>query len=1162
MDDAIKSTQARKARYPLWKRLIKIVLWAVMGVVLGVYATVVCIVTLLSPDKLTPLVEHVANKVLDADISIGRVELSAKATYPFLRLQVDSLQIVNPTITKLKADTALHLPVYADTLLTINRFIGDVKLTSLAAGTIDIGNVDLAGPSLNIVIVSDSINNFDIVKASDDEDDASATDMPDIVVRRFAIHDAKAFRYFNSITAISAGVGVETLVERDGEHPLYKLTYEGSVDSELLENYRLTSLPLTLDGEIGWQPTQAHRLDLNNFVLGVAWLKVAFDLSADFGEQLIVERLDARCDDIDLNRLFDMVPEKVMREARLNDLHTDAVFSLAVKLDSAFNVDRDSIPYATVSLALPKCRLTYGNGRLESLSALVGIILQGNNPDDVMVDIDRLEMSGPATSLSIRGSLTNLMSDPVFDMMINGHTDISKLPPPLMKHVEGYLSGRVNTSLSTRGRASMFDRNRFHKLYADGQVEASKLYWVAPDTNNMVFINDATVKFGTNMKFNNSSDLLAATIKADSAEILSGGVEVKVKELSLGVGVTNQRPSADTTIVVPMGGGLKVSELNVFSITDSAGAKFRDIAGQVVMRRFNNMSRVPEFLFDLGINRLAAGSRDAKMLFSESRLHFDAHKLPKRKGVVELRKTVDSISRLRPDLSPDSVIALAIEKRRSHHSKHHRVHAELTDSATEIIDWGTSKALGKLLLDWKINGSLTSKRAGLFTPHFPLRNRLRNLDIVFNNDSILIKQIAYKVGRSDFLADGKISNLKNALTAGRRFSPLKIELTASSDTVDVNQLADGVFRGAAYSSKHHDTDHLDLSIVDDDVMFEKELSGSDRHTTDSVGPVLIPANIEAEVKVKANNIMYADLLLHDMTGDLLMYDGAINLHQFNASSDVGSVGLSALYSAPKADNIHFGFGMQVDRFDIARFMNLVPALDSIMPLLRDIAGIINADIAATVDIGPTMDLELPTLEAAIKLQGDSLRLLDAESFRTIAKWLMFKDKQRNIIDHMNVEMMISDGEMRLFPFIFDIDRYKIGVQGYNDLALNFNYLISVLKSPLPFKFGITIKGNPDHYKIRLGRAKFNEKEAVERRQIVDTARINLLDQIENVFKRGVRRSQFARLKLPTNNKAAVDINLDEEPVTAADSLLFIKEGLIPAPVQPDSAATQQQKKKK
>ena len=526
-----------------------------------------------------------------------------------------------------------------------------------------------------------------------------------------------------------------------------------------------------------------------------------------------------------------------------------------------------------------------------------------------------------------------------------------------------------------------------------------------------------------------------------------------------------------------------------------------------------------------------------------------------------MRRSIDSIQRARPDLSPDSVIALAIARRRSHHSAHKRVHAEMTDSATEIIDWGTSKALGKLLLDWAINGKLTTNRARLFTLHFPLRNRLDNLDISFNNDSILLHKLAYKVGRSDFLADGRISNLKRGLTSRRALSPLKIELDAVSDTVDVNQIADGFFRGAAFS-KDRSLSTDDLDVVDNESLFDRELNRENTEKIDTIAPILLPINIEAEIKLRANSVLYSDLLLNDMTGNILLYDGALNLHQLQASSDIGSVDLSALYSAPTPDDMRFGFGLNVNRFDIARFVDFVPAVDSIMPLLRDISGIIDADIAATVDVSPDMTLDLPSLTAAIKLQGDSLQLLDADTFKTIAKWLLFKDKQKNIIDRMTVEMIISDNQMQLFPFIFDIDRYKIGVQGHNDLALNFNYQISVLKSPLPFKFGITIKGNPEDYKIRLGRAKFNEQQAIERQFVVDTARVNLIDQIENVFRRGVRRSKFAKLKLPASAATAADINLEEDQVSASDSLLFIKEGLIPAPVPTDTVAPTKTKKKK
>lgn len=1136
--------------YPMWRRLTKILLWTALGAVLAVYGLLTCVVSVLSPDKLTPLVTRAVNKVVDAKVEFGRVELSAKTSYPFLCLTVDSLCVTNPDIRSMMSDTALHLPGYADTLLTVRRFVGEVNMPKLIAGKIDIHNVDFSGPSVNIVIVNDSVNNFNIIKDSlPDTQSSGSVDMANISLKRFAISDARDFRFYNVSEDIEASVGVETLLERGNDRPTYMLTFNGDFASRLLHDYNILRLPVTLDGEVRWSGDNPHKIGLADFTLGLSWMKILFSLDVDFGEQLIVENFTATCDGIVVNDLMAFVPDEISRKYELQSLRTDAQMSLKITLDSLFNLDRDSIPFATITTDLSPCHLTYGKARFERLAASVIARLRGNDLNAATVTLDHLDVAGPATKLFISGEACNLADDPEFDVNIEGYTNLAKLPPPLLKHIAGFISGKVSASVNVKGRASMFGRNNFHKLHFEGDIDGSRLYWLAPDTANMVVINDACLKFGSNVRYEGSKDLLAATIKVDTAEVLTGGVTINVSALSLGLGVSNQKRSADTTIVVPMGGGLKIAGLTVTSITDSAGARFRDIGGRVVMRRFKDMKRVPEFLLDLSIDRMSAGSRDARMLFSGSKLHVDLHKKPQRKSA--LRRTADSISRSRPDLSPDSVYALALAHRRNHHSKHHRVHAEMTDSLTEIIEWGTTKAFSKFLLGWQINGSLTSRRAGLFTPYFPLRNRLNNLNIVFNNDTILIKQLAYKVGRTDFLADGRISNVKGALTAKQRLSPLKVEFETLSDTVDVNQLAGAFFRGAAHRKKHAHDDFASLDVVDNDSLFEREISGAYVNAPDSIAPFIIPANIQADVKMRANNILYSDLLLHDLAGNVLLYDGAVNLHQMTAASDVGSLDLSALYSAPKAEDMRFGFGLKVNRFDIARFVDLVPALDSIMPLLRDISGIINADLAATVDISPDMTLDLPTLTAAVKLQGDSLQLIDKGTFKTIAKWLMFKDKQRNIIDHMNVEVIISDSEMRLFPFIFDIDRYKIGVQGHNDLALNFNYLISVLKSPLPFKFGITIKGNPDHYKIRLGRAKFDEKQALERRLEVDTARVNLIDQIENVFRRGVRKAEFARLNLPSNSKAALDIDLEDNPISASDSLLFIQEGLIPAPAVND-----------
>lgn len=1156
MEDNLKNNKP----YPLYRRIVKIFLWTLMAVVLLFYGVVTSLVCVLSPDKLTPLTCKAVERMTDADISIVRVEFSAMSTYPFLKLEIDSLTIVSPLFSELKADTVNRLPQYADTVIAFDRFVGEMRLPDIVKGRLYVNNVTVSGLQANAVILNDSTTNYDIFPASaDDEPSSGPVVLPKIVLNHFALDNSKPFRYFDSSTGINADMRLTAVLDKNHEMPHYRFQLGGNFNSPLFEDYKLQQLSFGFDGAIVWSSESPYVVEIEDCSLDIAQFGVNLDLGVDFASNLIVNKFDAELKPVDVCDLMSFVPDSLSKLYRLDALKTDAAVSLYARLDSAFAIVTDTLPYATVRLEIPECKAVYGKARLDKLAASIQLTLSGNDLNAAVVDISKLQVAGPATNLDISGRLSEIMTDPLVDARITGFTDLTRLPPPLQKLIEGYISGRLTAKLSFKGRPSMFDRNRFHQLKVAGDIDGKDLYWVSPDTSNMVFINDLCLQFGTNKRFEGSRDLLAVTLKADSTNLLSGGTSLLAKNFAIGLAAENLAPTADTTIVIPMGGGLSVGLLNVQSVADSAGVRIRDIAGRVVMHRYENMKRVPEFIFNLGIKRMAASMPDVRVLLSDSKLDFSAHKLPERKPSKRVKALADSISHARPDLPMDSVYAIAIAHSRRSHG-HHRGHAQMIDSTTEIIDWGTSKALGKLLLGWKLDGELYSSRVGLFTPHFPLRNRLVNLDIRFDNDSLVFRNLAYKVGRSDFLAAGKITNIKRSLTARRRVSPLKLEFETYSDTIDVNQIADGFFRGASYSKSY--SGNLDLDVVDDADGFDAALEPTRDAVADTLAPVLIPANIQADINVKAKNVIYSDLLMHNMTGGVLVYDGAVNLQQLKAASDVGSVDLSALYSAPDAADIHFGFGLKVKRFDISRFMTMMPALDSIMPLLRNVSGIIDANIAATSAITPSMDFDLPSLTAVIKLQGDSLQLLDGETFRTIAKWLMFKNKKRNIIDHMDVDLVVNDNQMYLYPFIFDIDRYRLGVQGHNDLALNFNYLISVLKSPLPFKFGITLKGNPDDYKIRLGKAKFNEKQAVERSLSVDTTRINLIEQIENMFRRGVRQSEFAKLKVPANPNVAADISLDDNPVSAADSLLFIKEGLIPAPAPVDSVPTNEKNKDK
>lgn len=190
-------------------------------------------------------------------------------------------------------------------------------------------------------------------------------------------------------------------------------------------------------------------------------------------------------------------------------------------------------------------------------------------------------------------------------------------------------------------------------------------------------------------------------------------------------------------------------------------------------------------------------------------------------------------------------------------------------------------------------------------------------------------------------------------------------------------------------------------------------------------------------------------------------DGAIKLERIHALTDMGEAELTAMYSAPTRSDIMFAAAANIRRLHLSKLIREIPAIDSVMPVLKEVDGIVDARMAISSRLDSMMNLDMASLNMGLNLAGDSLVLLDSETYRTMAKWLMFKDKKHNMIKHMDVELMVHDGYLDLYPVIFDLDRYRLGIVGGNDMNFNLDYHVAVLKSPLPFKFGINIKGTPE-----------------------------------------------------------------------------------------------------
>ena len=110
-----------------------------------------------------------------------------------------------------------------------------------------------------------------------------------------------------------------------------------------------------------------------------------------------------------------------------------------------------------------------------------------------------------------------------------------------------------------------------------------------------------------------------------------------------------------------------------------------------------------------------------------------------------------------------------------------------------------------------------------------------------------------------------------------------------------------------------------------------------------------------------------------------------------------------------------------------------------------------------------------------------------------------------MIDSISVNIGIKDGIVTVYPFEISMDRYRAAVGGTQGLDMKFDYHISILKSPIPFKLGLNISGTLDDMKFKLGKARY--KDAVTPAEVhkVDSAIVNMGQQIAEDFKKIMKR---------------------------------------------------------
>ena len=261
---------------------------------------------------------------------------------------------------------------------------------------------------------------------------------------------------------------------------------------------------------------------------------------------------------------------------------------------------------------------------------------------------------------------------------------------------------------------------------------------------------------------------------------------------------------------------------------------------------------------------------------------------------------------------------------------------------------------------------------------------------------------------------------------------------------------------------------------------------------------------------------------------------------------MGDIYFEGFYSSRTKRDLTAGFDINMVDITADKVITLVPAVDSIIPLLKSFKGMLDCEMAATARLDTSMNILPPTISGVMKIKGTGLSLEDNDAIRKIAKILMFKDRETSWIDDMSVEGIIGDNFLEIFPFILGIDRYQVALSGLQSFDQNFDYHVSVLRSPLPFRFGVDIFGSFDDWRYRIGKARYRNTHVPVYTARIDTLQYNLVQSIHDIFSRGVetavRQNEAAQTTLSLEGSYfGTDTSMDDlstEEQVILDSLQY------------------------
>ncbi|MBU2922760.1 AsmA-like C-terminal region-containing protein [Winogradskyella psychrotolerans] len=297
--------------------------------------------------------------------------------------------------------------------------------------------------------------------------------------------------------------------------------------------------------------------------------------------------------------------------------------------------------------------------------------------------------------------------------------------------------------------------------------------------------------------------------------------------------------------------------------------------------------------------------------------------------------------------------------------------------------------------------------------------QINKADLTFKPGTVSLNSFDALTGQSDFSATGTITNLLGFLLSDKK---LEGNFNVNSNTFAISDF-----------------------MVEDETASE-----TSNKTTSETESLKIPAFLDCTITANAKTVIYDNLNLKNVKGQLLIKDQNANLKNMTTDIFNGQLGISGNVST-KSAKPSFDMKLGMQNFDISQSFKDLEMLKALAPIANVLQGKLNStiDVSGFLDESFSPDLSTMSGNALAEILTDKVDTSNSPLLTSLDSKLDFIDFNKLDLKDIKTNLSFENGQVSVKPFTINYKDIPIEVSGSHSFSNTMNYS-AVLQVPAKY----------------------------------------------------------------------------------------------------------------